>query len=76
MGTLWSISPVQPRVLDWWTRWTGGTEQISGIAPVDFIGAVIVPEVLTHMIAVDLRIDYDEALEILQSKKPCGMAML
>lgn len=38
-------------------------EMASGSPPVDFIGSVIVPEILTHMIALDLHIDYDEALK-------------
>ena len=31
-----------------------------------FISSVLVPEILTHMIAFDMQIDYDLALEILQ----------
>lgn len=36
-------------------------------APIDIVGAVIAPEILTHMIALDLHIDYDDALEILRT---------
>ena len=35
------------------------------------VGAVIVPEVIVHLIAADMHVYYDAALLIVQSSKAC-----